>query len=103
MSSEHKPAAPPAMDQIDLNELARILIRHQGIKSGLYTLSLRFHFGFGPVGPKDSRFPGGFMGVDAVGLVAVEEPGPLVVDAAEVWADKKPLKRKTPRGTDLPQ
>lgn len=77
-----------------LRELAEILIRHQGIHSGNYELSINFQIAVGAVGPSESNvLPGAMIGVSGFGLVPAMLTGPNTVDAAIV--NPLPKKRTT--------
>lgn len=75
-----------------LRDLAEILIRHQGIHSGNYELSINFQIAVGAVGPSESNvLPGAMIGVSGFGLVPAMITGPNTVDAA--IANPLPKKR----------
>jgi hypothetical protein len=68
-----------------LRELAEMLIRHQGIHSGNYELSINFQIAVGAVGPSENNvLPGAMIGVSGFGLVPAMAIGPNTVDAAIV-------------------
>lgn len=74
-----------------LRELAEIVIRHQGIHSGNYEISINFEIAVGAVGPSPSNMlPGAMIGVSGFGLVPAIVAGPNTVDAAVV----NPLAKK---------
>ena len=87
----------PEVSQIkyDLKEITALMLQDQGIRSGLWMIWTRFSFGATNIAPPEDQ-PGGAVGPGAVavlievGIQRVEEPGPLSVDAAEVWKEKKP-------------
>ncbi len=87
----------PEVGQIkySLKEVTALMIRDQGIRDGLWMILTRFNFGAANVAPPDDQ-PGGAVGpagitvLAEVGIQRVEEPGPLSVDASEVWKEKKP-------------
>jgi len=87
----------PEVGQIkySLKEVTALMIRDQGIRDGLWMIWTRFNFGAANVAPPDDQ-PGGAVGpagiavLAEVGIQRVEEPGPLSVDASEVWKEKKP-------------
>ena len=77
-----------------LRELAEILIRHHGIHSGNYEMSINFQIAVGAVGPSESNvLPGAMIGVSGLGLVPAMAPGPNTVDAAV--ANPLPKKKTT--------
>jgi hypothetical protein len=86
----------PKVSQIkyDLKELTALMLRDQGIRSGLWMLWTRWTFGATNIAPPEDQ-PGGAVGPGAitvlteVGIQAVEEAGPLSVDASEVWKEKQ--------------
>lgn len=76
-----------------LRELAEILIRHQGIHTGNYDMSVNFEIAVGAVGPSPSNvLPGAMVGVSGFGLVPAMVAGPNTVDAAIV---NPPAKKPT--------
>lgn len=80
---------PPniAAGPFSLKELAEIVVKHQGIKSGFYDLAVQMNVGFGAVGPnKDAKVPGVMIGVGSFALIATDTIGPNTVDAATVAA-----------------
>ena len=87
----------PKVSQIkyDLKELTALMLQDQGIRSGLWMIWTRFNFGAANIFPPEDQ-PGGAVGPAAiaalteVGVQRVEEPGPLSVDAADVWKGQKP-------------
>ena len=82
----------------DLKEITALMLRDQGIREGLWMISARFSFGAtniappgdepGPVGPSAIAM------VREIGIQRVPEPGPLSVDASEVWKEEKPGRRR---------
>ena len=79
----------------DLKELTALMLREQGIRSGLWMLWTKWTFGATNITPPEDQ-PGGAAGPGAiavlteVGIQRVEERGPLSVDASEVWKEKRP-------------
>jgi hypothetical protein len=68
-----------------LEEIAVLLVKHFGYHEGLYELSFSIQVGVGQVGPTpETQLPGAAFGIGSVGLRKTSNPGPLVVDAAEV-------------------
>ena len=96
----------PKVSQIkyDLKELTTLMLQDQGIRSGLWMIWTRFSFGATNIAPPEDQ-PGGAAGPGAVavltevGIQRVEERGPLGVDAAEVWKEKKPGPARKRRGS----
>ncbi len=84
-----------------LKELTALMIKDQGIKTGHWMVLTKFTWavsnvmseGGGPAGP------GALTIVTEVGIQKLDEPGPLSVDAAEVWksgaAEPKASARRT--------
>jgi len=78
-----------------LKEITALMLRDQGIRSGHWMIWTRFAQAAtnilppegGPAGPTG---PGVIAVVTEIGIQRVEQPGPLSVDASEVWGDKKP-------------
>jgi len=88
----------------DLKEITALMLQDQGIRSGLWMIWTRFSFGATNIAPPEDQ-PGGAVGPGAVavlievGIQRVEELGPLSVDAAEAWKEKKPGRAPKSRGS----
>ncbi len=88
----------------DLKELTALMLRDQGIRSGLWMIWTRFSFGAANVAPPGDQ-PGGAVGpagiavLTEVGVQRVEEPGPLSIDASEVWKEEKPARARKRGGS----
>ena len=79
----------------DLKELTALMLRDQGIRSGRWMIWTKFgHVITNIAPPKDKPAgpagPGAITWLTEVGIQRVEEPGPLSVDASEVWKEAKP-------------
>lgn len=78
----------------DLKELTALMLREQGIRSGLWMLWTKWAFGAMNITPPEDQ-AGGAVGPGAVavlieiGIQRVDEPGPLSVDASEIWKENK--------------
>jgi len=86
-------------EEVDLKELAALLIKHFGHHEGLYDLAFQLQIATGAIGPnKDSLLPGAMFGIAGVGLKRVEKLGMNTLDAADVnpapKANKKTVKPK---------
>lgn len=74
-----------------LRELTALMIRDRGIRSGNWMIWTKFNFtatniatqGGGPAGPGVVAY------LAEAGIQKADAPGPLSVDAAEVWKDTK--------------
>nr|WP_320132342.1 hypothetical protein [uncultured Holophaga sp.] len=66
---------------ISMSDVAKILAKHYGLKSGLYSLVVEFKIGTGMVGPKDEKVPGAMIGVSSLALVPATESGPMTIEA----------------------
>jgi hypothetical protein len=82
----------PEVGQIkyDLREITALMLRDQGIRSGLWMIWTRFAQGATNIAPpKDEpgapAGPGTISVLVEVGIQRVKEPGPLSVDASELW------------------
>ena len=85
----------PIADPLALKELAGVLVRHYGIKEGLYDLLVQFQIGVGTFGPDASNLgPGATVTLAKVGLVQTQVVGPSTVDAKEVNPAPKRAHRK---------
>lgn len=75
---------------LNLKELAVVLIKHYDLHEGLYEVSIGFQVAIGAVGPAPELVvPGAMLGVSGVGLVKAETPNQHTVDASEVNPKKK--------------
>jgi hypothetical protein len=85
----------------DLKEVTALMLRDQGIRSGLWMIWTRFgHVITNIAPPRDEPVgpagPGVISWLTEVGIQKVQEPGPLSVDASEVWKEEKPGRRRKP-------
>lgn len=87
----------PEVGQItySLKELTAVMLRDQGIRSGLWMIWTRFgHTVTNIAPPKDEpgqpAGPGVVSVLFEVGIQRSERPGPLTVDASEIWKERKP-------------
>nr|BAL55713.1 hypothetical conserved protein [uncultured Gammaproteobacteria bacterium] len=72
-------------EPLDIKRLTELLIRYYGIDSGYYELAVEFGFAAGRAGPSEAEIvPTAFVGVQKVGLIRVEGPTPMSVDAAQL-------------------
>lgn len=91
----------PEANQIkyDLKEIAALMLRDQGIRSGLWMIWTRFGHAVTNIAPSPDAPPGGVTGpgvisiLTEVGIQKVDEPGPLSVDASEIWEEHKATSR----------
>ena len=70
--------------QFELREVARLLLKKQGISEGLWTIGM--NFGLAPVlaGPEPGKErPSMLVSVDKILLTRANEAGPMTVDASE--------------------
>jgi len=94
----------PEVGQIkyDLKELTALMLRDQGIRSGRWMIWTRFAHAVTNIAPPEGESggpagPGVIAMVTEVGIQKVDQPGPLSVDASEVWKEKKPAPSKRRR------
>ena len=97
MSTE-TPVAPnnpiPAGTPLSMKEVAELLVKHYGLREGLFDLLLEYQFAFGNFGPTPSQVtPGAMIGLAKLGLARATQVGPLTVDAAEVNPAPKTRKK----------
>jgi hypothetical protein len=71
------PVEPPLTPK----ELASILVKHYGLRTGTFDLMVEYRLGTGAVGPDEDLLPGLIIGIANVGLVPSSKPGPLTIDA----------------------
>lgn len=66
-------------------ELTELMLKDRGIHEGLWVLQIRFGLGAVNAGPsEDDVHPTAMVPVQGIGILRVDQPGPLVVDAAVV-------------------
>lgn len=98
MSTDTSPAPlnpVPAGTPLSMKEVAGLLVRHYGLREGLFDLLLEYQFAFGNFGPTPAQVtPGAMIGLAKLGLTRVTQLGPLTVDASEV--NPTPKSRKKP-------
>jgi len=103
----------PEVEQIkySLIELTKLMLRDQGIRSGTWMILTKWsHVATNVRPPEDESVPGpaGPAMISVLveaGIQRVEEPGPLSVNAAEVWGkeavveeEKRPERKKKRKG-----
>jgi len=92
----------PELPPLEPKELLGLMIRHFGIREGLYDLSVRFKIATGTIGPKEDRLlPGVMIGISSFEVVPVEHRGPNTLDAAECNPKKTERTRRTPKTEDV--
>lgn len=86
MSHTNPQAVPiPAGEPLRLKDLAAVLVRHYGLKEGLYEPMVEFTIGVGNMGPApESVAPSAIVSISRIGLIKVEHETPNSVDAASV-------------------
>jgi len=84
----------PIESPVTMKELASLLVRHYGLREGIFDLLIEYQVGTGAVGPdKEHLLPGMMIGIARVGLVPSAKAGPITVDASEVNPLPKARKR----------
>lgn len=84
----------PEADRIkySLKELTELMLRDQGIRSGLWMIATRFELAAANFAASETGGPTGPAVVSVlaeIGIQKVPEPGPLSVDASEIWQEQK--------------
>lgn len=77
----------PAPELLSLREVVVLLIKHYGLREGLWDLNIELTLGVGAFGPsREKAMPGALVGVQRIGLSRTpkENAGPNTVDAADV-------------------
>src|SRR5271170_2025705 len=71
---------------LPLKEAAELLVRHYGLREGLWEVALEMQVGVGQISgaTADAVLPGAAIGVSRIGLARVTAAGPLTVNAAEI-------------------
>lgn len=86
----------PVGNLLTLREITELLIRHYGLKDGHYEPSFEFTFNAGQAGPsEDAIMPTAFVAISRMGLVRVDTPTKISVDAGTI-----PKRKKKEHGTD---
>ncbi len=95
MSATDSTTSPVLVEEpLSLKELGAVLVRHYGLKEGLYEPMVQFMIGTGNVGPSpESVAPSAVVGVSKIGLFRVFAPTVNTVDAAQI-AQKKTLRKR---------
>lgn len=76
----------PQVVKFSFQELGSLMVRQANIKEGLWSIYVRFGIAGANTGPDEkTMYPTAIVPVMEVGLQKAEQPGPLVVDAADVW------------------
>lgn len=92
----HSATSPQNLNIIanhELREITEILVKHHGLREGLYDLMLEFQIGIGPAGPDPSSVvPSAMVGVKRIGLTKTTNPGASTVNAAEI--NPQPVAKK---------
>lgn len=69
-----------------LTEVAALLVKKEGIKEGHWMIGVNFAIAVATAGPdKDRVRPSALVSVDNLVLTKVVEPGPLTINAEDVW------------------
>lgn len=83
----------PQIITFSYNELTTLLIKHQGIHEGLWSLTVQMGFQAAhiKVGPSDEDVvPAAIVPLIKIGIQKQDKPNPLTVNAAEVNPSPKP-------------
>ena len=68
------------------------MLRDQGIRSGLWMIAAKFNVSVANIAASETGGPTGPAVVSVLGEVGIQrapEPGPLTVDASEIWPEQK--------------
>ena len=77
--------APEQHIMLTLRDMTEILIKHNKLHEGIYSLSFEFKVSVGAVGPEPkSAYPGAIIGVSRVGIIKTNKENIHSVDAAIV-------------------
>jgi hypothetical protein len=74
---------------MELNQLVELLIKHNNVHEGRWSIMVGFQIGVGAYGPAEQTYPGAAVTIQQIGIQRVEPgvqiaPGAFVLDAAEV-------------------
>lgn len=71
--------------QFELLDVAKLLIKKEGIKDGLWTLGVQFNVAVLNAGPDVSKvYPSALVAIEKLVLTRATEHSPLTVDAAVI-------------------
>ena len=87
-----------------LKELTELMLRDQGIRSGLWMIGAKFEFAAAFIAAPESGGPTGPAVVSVLaeaGIQRVAEPGPLSVDASEIWQGQE--QKAKPKSAGAPK
>jgi len=92
----------PETDRItySVKELTELMLRDQGIRSGLWMIAAKFEFAAANIAAPDSTGPTGPAVVTVLtqaGIQKVPEPGPLSIDASEIWKPQEASRKRKRR------
>jgi hypothetical protein len=97
MSTEATPPElkpTPVESPLNMKELTALLIKHYGIREGMFDLMVEYQLGTGAVGPDNEHLlPGLMIGIAKVGLMPSTKANSLTVDAFDVNPSPKTRKR----------
>jgi hypothetical protein len=85
--------AEPELITFTYKEIATLLLKHQGIHTGLwsFTVQMGFQAGIIKAGPSEAEMvPAAIVPLLKIGIQKQDKPNPLTVDAAEVNPPPKP-------------
>lgn len=81
--------AEPTLIKFSFQELAKLMVKQQGLKEGYWGIFLRFGISGANLGPTEETIvPAAIVPVLEIGLQKFEGPGPLAVDAAKIASEK---------------
>jgi hypothetical protein len=80
----------PTLIKFSYQELAKLMVKEQGIKEGLWGVYVKFGLAGANTGPSDeTQYPTAIVPLLELGLQKFDKPSSLAVDAAKVWAEGK--------------
>jgi hypothetical protein len=75
----------PNPEALSLRDLASMLVKHYGIREGLWEVAFEMQVLIGKLGPSaEKSLPGAMMGISRVGLTRAASPSEQTVDAGQV-------------------
>ncbi len=84
------------MTKYDHKELAALMVRDRGIKKGHWMIQASYSWAVTNVVGEDGgpSGPGALSVLTSIGIQEAEKPTPFTVDAAEVWNQEKPGRKR---------
>lgn len=75
-----------SIEPLPLREITVLLVKHYGLREGLWDINFELQVGIGRFGMSDKVLPGAMLGISRVGVTKTpaEQAGPNTVNAADL-------------------